>query len=82
MIQPEEMTMPDSVSLPDDISRSLAEASGISKLGAVLVFDNEGEFKLLKPASTRLNRIATATTLKPFCIQLVIGGKACVFCIP
>lgn len=82
MTQPEEMTMLDSMNLPDDISRSLAEASGISELGAVLVFDGEGKFNLLKPASNRLSRIAAAATLKPVCIKVIVGGKACVLCIP
>jgi hypothetical protein len=78
-----EITSLDSINLPEEISRSLAEIAGIGELGAILAFDKEGKSVLLKPGSAaHTTRITAAATLKPICIKMVIGGKACVFCIP
>lgn len=82
--------------LSDDISQVLAKTVGASGLAGILAIDKTGNIHVLRPENVgqhpaqfpiKTKEIESITPVSvvaykgSFCISLVIGGKACIFCI-
>lgn len=82
--------------LPNDINQALAKAVGTSDLAGILAIDKTGHIHVLRPENVRehparfpiktteiesITPVSVVTYKGSYCITMVIGGKACIFCI-